>query len=125
MLESARAGPAWLPGTAPIRRADVTAANVHARWGSAGGLLLTAHYDGVGDLPGLRQPGASDNASGVAVVLEAARLLAPHLPDGLAVALLDAEEIGALGSAHHAARLRSAGASPSVLNVDGAARLGA
>ena len=32
-------------------------------------LLLTAHYDGVGDHPGLRQPGAADNGSGVAVVL--------------------------------------------------------
>ncbi len=25
-------------------------------------VLLTAHYDGVGDHPGLRQPGAADNA---------------------------------------------------------------
>jgi aminopeptidase YwaD len=125
MTGSATAGRAWLEATAPIRRTGGTAANLHARWGNPDRLLLTAHYDGVGDLPGLRQPAASDNASGVAVVLEAARLLAPHLPDGLAVALLDAEEVGALGSAHHAARLRSAGASPSVLNVDGAARLGA
>jgi aminopeptidase YwaD len=75
--------------------------------------------------PGLRQPGASDNASGVAVVLEAARVLAPILPSGagLAVALLDAEELGALGSAHHAAQLRKAATSPLVINVDGAGRL--
>ena len=88
-------------------------------------LLLTAHYDGVGDHPGLRQPAAADNASGVAVVLESARILAAALPDGvgLAVALLDAEEAGALGSAHHAARLRRDGATPLVVNVDGAGHL--
>ena len=71
-------------------------------------MLLTAHYDGVGDHPGLRQPAAcGQRVSGVAVVLEAARVLAPHLPAGLglSVALLDAEEVGALGSAHHAAQL--------------------
>ena len=114
---------AWFAGNAPVRRVDVTAASVHGRFRDAadGGvdLLLTAHYDGVGDLPGIRQPGAADNGSGVAVVLEAARLLAAHLPDGvgLSVALLDAEEVGALGSAHHAATLDTR---PLVVNVDGA-----
>jgi Zn-dependent M28 family amino/carboxypeptidase len=114
-----------LTASAPIRRSDVTAANVHAHWHLGRGILLTAHFDGVGDHPGLRQPGASDNASGVAVVLEAARVLAPILPSGagLAVALLDAEELGALGSAHHAAQLREAATSPLVINVDGAGRL--
>ncbi|MFI5891097.1 M28 family metallopeptidase [Actinoplanes sp. NPDC051513] len=114
----------WLEADAPIRRADVTAANVYGRWDAAADLLLTAHYDGVGDLPGLRQPAAADNASGVAVVLEAARILGPALPGGLSVALLDAEEVGALGSAHHAAQLRRAGAAPAVINIDGAGRLG-
>jgi hypothetical protein len=60
----------WFAGNAPVRRVDVTAANVHGRFRAAadGGvdLLLTAHYDGVGDLPGIRQPGAADNGSGVA-----------------------------------------------------------
>ncbi|MFF5085395.1 M28 family metallopeptidase [Actinoplanes sp. NPDC000266] len=109
-----------LAATAPIRRLDASAGNVHARWGGATPeILLTAHYDGVGDLPGLRQPSAADNASGVAVVMEAARILAPVLP-GLAVALLDAEEAGALGSARHAGRLRADRAAPLVINVDGA-----
>ena len=130
MLRTARQGAGWLAGNTPIRRLDVPAANVHARWRSAAAgcpdLLLTAHYDGVGDHPGLRQPAAADNAAGVAVVLEAARVLAPALPAGigLAVALLDAEEVGALGSARHAARLRHEGATPLVINVDGAGRLG-
>ena len=88
-------------------------------------MLLTAHYDGVGDLPGLRQPAAADNGSGVAVVLEAARVLAAHLPDGvgLSVALLDARGGGR-------ARLRPPrraaardGATPLVINVDGAGNL--
>ncbi|MGI5175332.1 M28 family metallopeptidase [Dactylosporangium sp. CA-152071] len=119
----------WFAANTPIRRLDVPAVNVHARWRAAAAgrpdLLLTAHYDGVGDHPGLRQPAAADNGSGVAVVLEAARVLAAALPDGigLSVALLDGEEAGALGSAHHAAQLRQAGAAPLVVNVDGAGHL--
>ena len=129
LLSAAQAGDAWLAANTPIRRIDVPATNLHGRWrDSAPGcpdLLLTAHYDGVGDHPGLRQPAAADNGSGVAVVLEAARVLATALPAGagLAVALLDGEEAGALGSAHHAAQLRAAGASPLVVNVDGAGHL--
>ncbi|MGC4795791.1 M28 family metallopeptidase [Micromonospora saelicesensis] len=119
----------WLSANTPLRRRDVTGANIHARFPAAapGGteVLLTAHYDGVGDHPGLRQPGASDNASGVAVVLEAARILATARPAGvgLAVALLDAEEVGALGSAHHSQQLHAGDARPLVINVDGAGQL--
>ncbi|MFG2041616.1 M28 family metallopeptidase [Dactylosporangium sp. NPDC048998] len=125
---AATAGAGWLSGNTPIRRLDVPAANIHGRWRTAGGgpeLLLTAHYDGVGDHPGLRQPAAADNGSGVAVVLEAARILAGTLPEGvgLCVALLDGEEAGALGSAHHAEQLRASGAAPLVVNVDGAGQL--
>jgi aminopeptidase YwaD len=132
MTVSARrpGGGALLSAATPIRRTGVTATNLHARYRPvpAGGvdLLLTAHYDGVGDHPGLRQPAAADNGSGVAVICEASRLLAPVLPDGagLSVALLDAEETGALGSAHHARRLADTGEGPLVINVDGAGHLG-
>ncbi|MDW5325011.1 M28 family metallopeptidase [Plantactinospora sp. KLBMP9567] len=123
------AGGGWFEADAPIRRADVTAANLHGRLRSPAArepdLLLTAHFDGVGDHPGLRQPAAADNASGVAVVLESARVLAAAMPagPGLSVALLDGEEVGALGSARHAARLAGTGADPLVVNVDGAGRL--
>ncbi|MET8912390.1 M28 family peptidase [Micromonospora sp. NPDC004551] len=129
VLTAATAGDSWLAGATPLRRDDVTGTNIHARLRQpvpAGvDLLLTAHYDGVGDHPGLRLPGASDNATGVAVVLDAARVLTTVLPAGagLSVALLDGEEVGALGSAHHAAQLRAAGAAPLVINVDGAGRL--
>jgi hypothetical protein len=126
---AAEAGRGWLTGNTPIRRLDLPATNVHARFRTATSgrpeLLLTAHYDGVGDHPGLRQPAAADNGSGVAVVLEAARVLAPALPAGvgLAVALLDGEEAGALGSAHHASQLHESGTAPLVINVDGAGHL--
>ena len=130
---AAAKGVGWLSGNTLIRRRDVTGTNLHGVWpdrpGAAVRVLLTAHYDGVGDHPGLRQPAAADNASGVAVVLEAARVLAAAPPPalGLSVALLDAEEVGALGSAQHAAqltaRLTGAGEPPLVINVDGAGHL--
>ncbi|MGI5151338.1 M28 family peptidase [Plantactinospora sp. CA-294935] len=128
VTEVALSGAGWFVGNTPIRRADVTAGNLHGRLRPASGdveLLLTAHFDGVGDHPGLRQPAAADNASGVAVILEAARVLSASLPQGVgvSVALLDGEEVGALGSAHHASRLAEAGVDPLVINVDGAGHL--
>ncbi|WIV54428.1 M28 family metallopeptidase [Amycolatopsis nalaikhensis] len=109
----------------PLRAVEVVGSNVHGRLREPGevDVLLTAHFDGVGDDPGQRLPAAADNASGVAVVLEAARQLTGSLPGGigLAVAFLDAEEAGARGSAHHAPTVPSGTV---VLNVDGAARLG-
>lgn len=128
-LAAAATDAGWLSGNTPLRRRDVTGTNIHAAFQAAspGGVevLLTAHYDGVGDHPGLRQPGAADNASGVAVVLEAARILSTARPPGvgLSVALLDAEEVGALGSAHHSQRLRTTDARPLIINVDGAGLL--
>jgi hypothetical protein len=125
----AASGEGWLVASTPIRRRAVTGTNLHACLRAPAEnrveVLLTAHHDGVGDLPGLRQPGAADNGSGVAVVLEAARVLTPALPDGvgLSVAFLDGEEVGAVGSAHHAAQLQATGTRPLVVNVDGAASL--
>lgn len=93
-------------------------------------VLVGAHYDGVGDDPdGTRFPGASDNASGVAVVLQVARVLArTGPPPGLdvAFAFFDAEELGARGSAHLARTLagrQADGSEPAaVINVDHVAR---
>lgn len=60
----------------------------------AGAILLAAHYDTVAD-----SPGADDNASGVAVLLEIARLLgANSTPRTLQLAFFDKEEAGLLGS---------------------------
>lgn len=131
----------WLAGSLRDLGADVDvdefdvpgyrapAANLYAAWPSASEksvkVLLTAHYDGVGDTEHVHRPGAADNAAGVAVVLEAARLLTRRAPEGLAlsVALLDGEEIGAVGSARHAARLAETPHTPWVINVDGAGEL--
>ena len=60
---------------------------------TAGSILVGAHYDTV-----YQSPGADDNASGVAVVLEVARLLAQPTPRGLQLVLFDKEETGLLGS---------------------------
>lgn len=112
----------------PLRPVTVTGTNIHAALpaGSGSGavrVLLTAHYDGVGDDPCRRFPAAADNASGVAAVLEAARVLTAStaLPAlDLAVAFPDAEEAGAIGSAHHAPQLPP---ETLVINLDGAAQL--
>jgi hypothetical protein len=63
-------------------------------------VLLGAHYDHLGiDAEGRIHPGADDNASGVAAVLEAARILADD-PPGAAIVFVffAAEEEGLLGS---------------------------
>ncbi|MGE5561535.1 MAG: M28 family metallopeptidase [Chloroflexota bacterium] len=77
--------------------------------GLSGGrsLLLTAHYDHLGALPdGPYWPGAWDNASGVAVMLSVAQMLAADKPDlNIIVAAWDAEERGLVGSARFAAQL--------------------
>lgn len=60
--------------------------------------ILGAHYDSV------QNPGADDNASGVAGVVEAARVLSQYQFDAtLVFVAFDAEEKGLYGSAHYAA----------------------
>ena len=65
-------------------------------------ILIGAHYDAA---PGT--PGADDNATGVAVLLELARAFAP-VPARYPIRLVafDMEEYGLLGSAQYAADLR-------------------
>ena len=66
--------------------------------------MLGAHYDSVA-----AGPGANDNASGVAVMLEAARVLAEEdLPFDLRVVAFGAEEIGLVGSAYYVDQLATA-----------------
>ena len=56
------------------------------------------------------QPGANDDASGVAVVLEAARVLAQRAPEATIVfTVVAGEEQGLLGSARQAADFKAAG----------------
>jgi Zn-dependent M28 family amino/carboxypeptidase len=125
MCLSVLRGPIAITGSVGLRTVDVTTTNIYGRITPPGpgqpNVLLTAHYDGVGDDPQQRLPAAADNASGVAVILEVARHIARHpLPIGVTVAFLDAEEAGAHGSAHHAPQLPPG---TLVINLDGAAAL--
>jgi hypothetical protein len=90
-----------------------TAENIVARLdgtgASTGVLLLTAHFDAIATRSKeeewrkhwdvLPAPGADDNASGVAAVLEAARILPGYsLPFDVMFVLFSGEELGLLGS---------------------------
>jgi hypothetical protein len=63
--------------------------------------IICAHYD---DMPsGLIAPGADDNGSGTAAVIEAARILSQYsFPYTVIFALWDEEEQGLIGSEHYA-----------------------
>jgi Zn-dependent M28 family amino/carboxypeptidase len=66
-------------------------------------ILIGAHYDAVP-----RTPGADDNATGVAVLLELARIFAVEpLRYPVRIVAFDMEEYGLLGSQAYAAELRS------------------
>jgi hypothetical protein len=65
-------------------------------------VLLAAHYDGSGETKGTLTPGADDNASGVAALLECARALAEGsrqtpLPRTVLFAAIDQKTAGNLG----------------------------
>ncbi len=65
-------------------------------------IVIGAHYDNV---PG--SPGADDNATGVAVLLELARDIASApLKYPVQLVAFDMEEYGYLGSSHHAAKYK-------------------
>jgi hypothetical protein len=78
-------------------------------------VLICAHYDAVAGTPG-----ADDNASGTAAVLEAARVLVPYTTGKtVTFALWDAEEIGLFGSAHYAREAAGVGKQiDAVINLD-------
>ncbi|UCF63125.1 MAG: M20/M25/M40 family metallo-hydrolase [bacterium] len=70
--------------------------------------IVCAHYD---DMPSFgAAPGADDNASGTAAVLEVARILSQiSTPYTIIYALWDEEEMGLVGSAYYAQQAAQAG----------------
>ena len=79
-------------------------------------LVIGGHYDSVP-----AGPGANDNASGTAVVIEMARAMAADGAfDDACFVLFGSEEIGLVGSAHYVASLPAAeiGAIEAMLNFD-------
>ncbi len=86
-------------GYAPVRHGYTTGGNVVATLdsttGGTGLIVVGAHFDSVA-----AGPGAADNATGVAIVLAAARYLRelPVRQHPVAFVLFDQEEIGLIGS---------------------------
>ena len=90
--------------TAPTGETAVNLVGSIGQRSGKGYVILGAHYDhlGVND-KGEIYYGADDNASGVATVLEAARILADDPPEGQVLLILfSGEEEGLLGSKHYA-----------------------
>lgn len=80
--------------------------------------IICAHFD---DMPsGSTAPGADDNGSGTAAVMEAARILSQYnFPFTIVFALWDEEEQGLIGSAYYANQASIAGDSIlGVVNMD-------
>jgi len=88
-----------------VRRAPLPSINVHALKKGKGNkrIVVAAHYDAVP-----KSPGADDNASGVATLVELAHLLkeTPELNCDVEIVSYDEEEIGLFGSRYHAKKLK-------------------
>jgi hypothetical protein len=97
--------------------APIVVRNVVADYPAGGAeravLILCTHYDSRSDEPGGHAPGADDNASGTAVLLEVARILASAgsgLEDLLVrMVFFGGEEDSMLGSAAFVRRLKDSG----------------
>jgi hypothetical protein len=96
---------AVLPGASPSLKAQ--------------SLIISAHYDHLGfgwpdaraGAKGQLHPGANDNASGVAVMLELARLMADAKPERSVIfAAFAGEEAGRLGARHYVGAAQAPGA---------------
>ncbi len=95
-------------GLEPVRHSYGTGTNIIARLPAtrdgASLILLGSHFDGIDN-----SPAAGDNATGVALVLAAARYFQEQeqRDNDMIFAFFDEEERGLLGSSAYAAKLRS------------------
>ena len=82
--------------------------------------ILGAHYDSISDDPLHSAPGADDNASGTAAVVEAARVLRHYdMPYTVRFILFAEEEQGMLGSYDYVESLKTSGETVlSMINLD-------
>ncbi len=84
--------------------------------------IVGGHYDATSEIPFTAAPGAEDNASGCAGVLEMAQIFAAHPPEATILFIcFSGEEQGLFGSRDHASRLVAAGLADQVqamLNMD-------
>ena len=80
--------------------------------------IVGAHYDATSQWPHLSAPGAEDNASGCAGVLEMARIFAAHPPEATVLFICySGEEQGLFGSSDHASGLVADGLDDQVMAV--------
>lgn len=69
-------------------------------------VVVGAHYDSISEISSVRAPGAEDNASGTAAVLELARVFARVTPErSIHFVCFSAEEQGLHGSRHYVSKL--------------------
>jgi photosystem II stability/assembly factor-like uncharacterized protein len=73
-------------------------------------VIICGHYDSISETPKVRAPGADDNGSGTAAVLEAARVLASsNFERTVKFICFAGEEQGLCGSSEYAGRAAAAG----------------
>ena len=116
-----------------LQAVDVRTANVigvvpgHDPARASEAVVVGAHYDHLGRSGGTVFPGADDNASGTAVVLELARAFATAAgtPRTLVFVLFSGEELGLLGSRHYVRNPAvSMERTVAMINLDMVGRLG-
>jgi len=95
-------------------------ATINGRKNSGDNYMVIAHFDSVSKQPEVSAPGADDNASGCAAVLEIGRVLREmRLNSTVILGIFSNEEQGAAGSKHFARKARENGLDlKAVFNLD-------